>query len=246
MAQSGSLCLVDFLEKEAGDMMAWLQNFSLIMRSSLTSIREKVEDPERMLHQLIIDMEEELQTIRNRVAGAIADEIQLRKQVEKARADVDQWKSRAGQAVQRSDSTAAFAALQQKQASEERARQLSAEHGRQAAETRKLQEAVRDLEDKIRQARQKQTLLTARLARAESSSRIQQALSQAESASAFAQFNRLEQRVERAEAMSEAYDRLEGRDPDAAELERQFREQERTEQVEAELAALKAELAADE
>lgn len=225
--------------------MTWLQNFTLIMRSSLTTIREKVEDPERMLHQLIIDMEEELQTIRNRVAGAIADEIQLRKQVEKARGEVEQWKNRATQAVQRSDSTSAFAALQQKQASDERVEQLAVEHAKQASETRKLQDAVRDLEDKIRQARQKQTLLTARLTRAESSTRIQQALSQADSASAFAQFNRLEKRVDRAEAMSEAYDRLEGRDPDAEELERQFREQERKEKVEAELAALKAELAAE-
>lgn len=225
--------------------MTWLQNFTLIMRSSLTTIREKVEDPERMLHQLIIDMEEELQTIRNRVAGAIADEIQLRKQVERARGEVEQWKNRATQAVQRNDSTSAFAALQQKQAADERAEQLAVEHAKQANETRKLQDAVRDLEDKIRQARQKQTLLTARLARAESSTRIQQALSQAESASAFAQFNRLEKRVDRAEAMSEAYDRLEGRDPDAEELERQFREQERKEKVEAELAALKAELAAE-
>ena len=40
--------------------MKWLTNFSLVMRSNITTLKEKIEDPERMLHQLIIDMAEEL------------------------------------------------------------------------------------------------------------------------------------------------------------------------------------------
>ena len=57
--------------------------------------------------------------------------------------------------------------------------------------------------------------------------------------SAFAQFSRLEQRVERAEAMSDAYDRLEGRDPDAAELDRKFAAAERKQKVQDEFEELK-------
>jgi phage shock protein A len=221
--------------------MKWLENFTLIMRSSITTLREQVEDPERMLHQLIIDMDDELQSIRRKVAEAIADEIQLRKQVDKSRAEVDQWHARATQAVQRGDTRSAEAALAQKHLADERAENLAKEHAKQQAETQRLQAAVRDLEDKIRQAKQKQTLLSARLVRAESSTKIQEALSNVESSSAFAQFARMEKRVERAEALSEAYDRLEGKDPDAAELERQFLEQARKEKVQAELAALQAE-----
>ena len=41
--------------------MKWLSQFSLVMRSSISSLKEMVEDPERMLHQLIIDMGNELQ-----------------------------------------------------------------------------------------------------------------------------------------------------------------------------------------
>jgi phage shock protein A len=95
------------------------------------------------------------------------------------------------------------------------------------------------LEDRIRQARQKQTLLLARLTRADSTSRINKALDKAQNRSAFTQFSRLEQRVERAEAMSEAYDRLEGRDPTAEELERQFQEADRKEKLEREFEELK-------
>jgi len=223
--------------------MKWLENFTLIMRSSITTLREQIEDPERMLHQLIIDMDDELQSIRRKVAEAIADEIQLRKKAEKAREDVEQWHARATQAVQRGDTASAESALKQRHLADERAGNLEKEHFKQQTETRRLQDAVRDLEDKIRQAKQKQTLLSARLVRAESSTRIQEALNRTESSSAFAQFARLEQRVERAEALSEAFDRLEGKDPEADELERQFQEQARQEKVEAELAALKAQIA---
>ena len=51
--------------------MNWINNFSLVMRSSITTLREKFEDPERMLHQLIVDMDEELESVRESVAEAI-------------------------------------------------------------------------------------------------------------------------------------------------------------------------------
>ena len=58
--------------------MSWLEQFTLVMRSNMTLLRERFEDPERMLHQLLIDMEEELENVRAGVAEALADEIQLR------------------------------------------------------------------------------------------------------------------------------------------------------------------------
>ncbi len=66
--------------------MSWLNQFTLVMRSSITSLRESVENPERMLHQLIVDMEEELDRVRRSVAEAVADEIQMRKRAERERA----------------------------------------------------------------------------------------------------------------------------------------------------------------
>jgi phage shock protein A len=219
--------------------MNWLNNFTLLMRSSITALRETVQDPERMIHQLIIDMEEELERVRASVAGAIADEIQLRKQVEGARDDSRQWLDRATAALRRGDEAGSKAALEQKVLAEQRANSLDTEYRKQQEQTAKLQRSVRDLEDKIRQARQKQTLLLARLVRAESEQRIDNALKQSTSQSAFAQFSRLERRVDRAEAMNEAYDRLEGRDPTAEELTRQFEEKERKEQMEKQFEELK-------
>ena len=219
--------------------MKWLESFSLVMRSSITSLREKIEDPERLINQMIIDMDEELLTVRQSVAAAIADEILLRNKARAATEDAGQWDERAVSALSRGDESGAKSALEQKLAAEQRAADFSAEHDKQRTETARLQDAVRDLEDKIRQARQKRTLLLARLVRADSTQRINAALDRTESSSAFAEFGRLEQRVERAEAMSEAYDRLEGHDPEARELERKFADEERKQKVQSQFEELK-------
>lgn len=219
--------------------MKTLAEFSLIMRSSLTTLREKFENPERMLYQLIVDMEEELEAVRRSVAEAIADEIQLKKRVQRAKDETRDWARRAADAVNRGDDRTARSALKQKIATEERAASLEEQHEKQSDETAKLKEAVAELQDRITQARQKRTLLMARLSRARSTRRINDAMDAVHSKSAFAQFSRLEGRVEREEALSEAYDRLDGRDPDAEELQRQFEAKEREERLDEELRQLK-------
>ena len=219
--------------------MTWLETFSFVMRANITTLRERVENPERMLHQLIIDMDQELEQVRASVAATIADQIQLERKVENSREEVDHWSQRAISAIERGDEASAKLALEQKIAAAQRAESLATELGKQQQQTNKLRSAVQDLEDKIRQARQKQSLLLARLSRAESTSRINNTLDRVQSKSAFAQFNRLEERVERQEAMCEAYDQLEGRDPNAEELERQFRETERKQKLEQEFEQLK-------
>ena len=220
--------------------MQWLNQFSLVMRSSMTTLREKIEDPERMLHQLVIDMQEELDRVRASVAEAVADEIQLRKRTERERQDANVWMQRASDAMKRGDESTAKSALEQKLNAEKRADQYGADHDRQKAEVGKLQSSIADLEDKIRQAKQKKTLLTARMTRAASTQKINKTLDRTHSKSAFAQFSRLEAKVEREEAVSEAWDRMEGKDPDAEELKRQFEKEEKEQKLNEELQRLKA------
>lgn len=220
--------------------MSWFGNFSLVMRSSITALRERIEDPERMLHQLICDMEEEQESVRHAVAGAIADEIQLGERVARARQEAAQWHERAAAALHRGDEAGATAALDHKVRAEQRADDLDVEYAEQKEQTAGLQRDVSELDDKIRRARQKQTLLLARLARATTAGKVQRALLETNANSAFAQYHRLETRVERVEAMNKAYDRLEGRDPDAEALAREFEQTERKERVRSELEALKA------
>lgn len=219
--------------------MKWLNQFSLVMRSSLTTLRESVENPERMLHQLVIDMEQELDTVRASVAEAVADEIQMRKRAAREADEAEGWMQRAASAMKRGDEVSAKAALQQKLAAAARSQRLAEEHAKQRSEVAKLREAVLDLEDKIRQAKQKRTLLVARLSRAASTQKIHTALDRTSSDSAFAQFNRLEDKVDRQEALTEAWDQMDGKDPDARELQRQFEAAEREQLLQVELGLLK-------
>lgn len=219
--------------------MKALAEFTLIMRSSITALREKFENPERMLYQLIIDMEEELERVRHSVAEAIADEIQMKKRVTRSKQEAEEWARRATDAIQRNDETGAKSALKQKIGAEERAKALDEQYAKQADEVIKLKDAVAELQDRINQARQKRTLLLARLSRARSTRKINDAMDAVHSKSAFAQFSKLENRVDREEALSEAYDRLDGRDPDAEELQREFEAREREERLEREFEELR-------
>ena len=219
--------------------MKWFKTFSLVVRSNVSALCEHFENPERMLQQLLIDMEEELERVRANVAGVIADEIQLGRQVDKARTESEQWQERAVSALKRQDDSAAKAALEQKVLADQRVETLTKEHAKQKEESAKLHRAIRDLEHKIRQARHKRTLLVARLARVESSKNINRVMRCADDTSAVAQFQRLEQRIERAEAMEEAYARLEDRDPKAEELAQQFAEREQKERLQKEFEELK-------
>src|SRR5690606_17804244 len=103
-------------------------------------------------------------------------------------------------ACQRGDEVTAKSALEQKLRLEERVSTLQQTYEQQQEQTSRLQSAYRDLEDKIRQARHKRTLLVARLSRASTATKINEALERAEGTSAFAEFSRLERKVERAEA----------------------------------------------
>jgi phage shock protein A len=219
--------------------MHWLTTFSLVIRSNVTALIERFEDPERVLNQLLIDMEEELERVRASTAGVIADEIQIGKDAACAREEAARWQQHAEAALRRGDEAQTHAALEQKVAADRRAEALGQQHQRHQAEAAKVHQAVRDLEEKIRQANHRRALLLARLTRADSAQQIRCVLKQVEDRSALAQFQRLESRVERAEALEEAYDRLDGRDPAAEQLQRQLEKQEARERLQRELDELK-------
>lgn len=219
--------------------MSWFQNFSLIMRSSITSLTETIENPERLLHQLILDMEEELESVRVSVARAFADEIQMGKRLEEARADSQQWHERARAALRRKDETSARSALEQKARADERVAAAEQELARQKQHTGRLQRSVRDLESKVRQAAEKREQLVARLHHASAVRQINDSLESTTRGSALGQFRRLEKQVERAEALNQAHDRLLDHDPAEQELAEQFAEAERRERIERDYEELK-------
>lgn len=218
--------------------MESLGEFFFLVRSHLTAWRERLEDPERVLHQWICDQEEEIECLRHLVAAVMADEASLRQALDRAVADGAEWRLRASDARERRDLDALERCETEASFASERGAGLRAELERLSQEASRLHTSFRELESSLRQARHRRTLLVARMASAQTSDRFHRAVDRATGDSTSAEFARLERDVERAEALNSAYDRLSRRssDPDAGRLSMDVDERRR--RLEAELEAL--------
>ncbi|HEU6449924.1 MAG TPA: PspA/IM30 family protein [Gemmatimonadaceae bacterium] len=176
--------------------MGIFDRLSTLIKSNLNDLISSAENPEKMLNQIIIDMRTQLAKAKQQVAGAIADERRLRDQVDAEYKQVQDWEKRAMLAVQEGRDDMAKQALMRHNEHMTHAQQLDATWQAHRAETEKLKGALRDLNDKIEEAKRKKNLLIARQKRAEAQKRIADTMSSVSEKSAFEAFARIEARVE--------------------------------------------------
>ncbi|MFN5200874.1 MAG: PspA/IM30 family protein, partial [Gemmatimonas sp.] len=153
------------------------------------------ENPEKMLNQIIVDMRNQLAKAKQQVAAAIADEKRLKDQAEAEFKLADDWEKRAMLAVQEGRDDLAKQALMRGQEHLEHGQQLAATWEAHKQETEKLKQSLRDLNDKIEEAKRKKNLLLARQRRAEAQARISQTMSGLSENSAFEAFARMEEKI---------------------------------------------------
>src|ERR1035437_1656107 len=92
--------------------MALLERVSTLLRANLNDLIEKAEDPERMLKQIVLDMENQLMQVKTQVAIAIADEHLLEKKRGEHEQQAKEWRRKAELAVQKGHDDLARAALE--------------------------------------------------------------------------------------------------------------------------------------
>src|SRR3989454_11115228 len=80
--------------------MGIFDRLSTLIRSNISDLIARAENPEKMLNQLIVDMRSQLAKAKQQVAGAIADEKRLAAQVEQEKKSAEDWEKRAVLAVQ--------------------------------------------------------------------------------------------------------------------------------------------------
>lgn len=203
--------------------MGIFTKLSTLIRSNLNDLIARAENPEKMLNQIIDDMRSQLAKAKQEVAVAIADERKLKAQVESEAKQAQEWEQRAMIAVRQGRDDLARQALARQQEYAERATSLHETWQRQASETERLKDSLRQLNTKIEEARRKKNLLIAKQKRAQAQQRIHETMSGLSDASAFDAFNRMADRIEenerRALASAEVTEDLSG-DP----LERQFKQ----------------------
>jgi phage shock protein A len=182
--------------------MGIFQKFSMLIRSNINEAIARAENPEKMLNQVLIDMREQLAKAKQEVAVAIADERKLKSQMEEETKLANDWEHRAMLAVNENRDDLAKQALLRQQEHTERAAALSETWQKQAYETEKLKESLRQLNDKIEEAKRKRNLLVAKQKRAQAQRRIHETMAGLNDRSAFEVFDRMAEKIEESERMA--------------------------------------------
>ena len=176
--------------------MSIFTKFSTMIKSNINDLISRAEDPEKMLNQIIIDMRDQLAKAKREVAAAIADERKLKAQLDDEVKQSRDWEHRAMLAVREGRDYLAKQALIRQQEHAERARVIQQTWQAQAGETEKLKGSLRQLNDKIEEAKRKRNLLIAKQKRAQAQRRIHETMSGLSDTSAFEAFNRMADKIE--------------------------------------------------
>src|SRR5213082_2309331 len=191
--------------------MGIFDRLSTLIRSNINDLINRAEDPEKMLNQLIVDMRSQLAKAKQQVAAAIADEKRLSAQVDTEKKSAEDWERRA---VQEGRDDLAKQALLRHNEHAQGAVQLHETWIKHREETEKLKLSLRQLNDRIEEAKRKKNILIARQKRAEAHKRIQETMSSIGDKSVFETFERMTEQIEHEErkliAAAEVHEDLSG------------------------------------
>ncbi len=208
-----------------------------VVSANLNDLVNKAEDPEKMLEQAILEMQEDLIQLRQGVAQAIAAQKRTEKQYNDAYNETNKWQRNAQLALQKGDENLARQALERKKTFNESGNELKTSLDQQTVQVDSLKRNLIQLESKISEAKTKKEMLKARITAAKAQEQLQGMVRGMNSSSAMAAFERMEEKVLMQEARAQSSAELAG-----ADLESQFAALEAGSDVDDELAALKAQM----
>jgi phage shock protein A len=184
--------------------MGIFSRLAQLIKSNINDLISKSEDPEKMLNQVVLDMNNQLVEAKKQVASSIADEKRLFKQAEQEQANAAEWERRAMMALRAGNEELAREALARKKEHDTLAETFKTQWQKQKDAVDKLKTALRMLNDKIEEAKRKKNVLVARKKRAEAQKAIQETMSGLKDQSAFETFDRMAQKIDQIEAEAEA------------------------------------------
>ena len=175
--------------------MGIFDRIATLFKSNINDLISKAENPEKMLDQILMDMRNQLAQAKQQVASSIADEKRLKDQTDAEYKSAQDWEAKAMLAVKQGRDDLAKQALVRHTESLQHANQLEETWQTQQATVEKLKNSLRDLNDKIEEAKRKKNLLLARQRSAQAQQRIAQTMSGMSEKSAFEAFARMEEKI---------------------------------------------------
>lgn len=219
--------------------MALLERVATLLRANLNDLIERAEDPQKMLRQLILDMENQLLQVKTQVAIALADQHLLEKKQAEHEASAGNWQRKAALAVTRQQDELARAALGQQISHQQMAASFAQQLTDQRTETDTLRTALSRLQRRLQETQSRCELLAVEHRRARASQKAT-----GTSPSASATMARVRGRIDQAAAAGRAQQTMlvaeTGTNLGEAELEERFASMEREDQIEDLLRELKA------
>ena len=180
--------------------MGIFTRFSDIVNSNINAILDKAEDPEKIVRLMIQEMEDTLVEIKAACAGAMASSKKVQRQLGTLQDRIQYWEEKAQLAVSRGKDNLAREALVEKRRYTRRIDGLENELSEHNLLVEQYQGDIRQLEDKLKSARDKQRMLVQRHIHASQKIQAQEEIRRVDSAAAMMKFDELENRIERMEA----------------------------------------------
>ena len=221
--------------------MGIFDRISSVFKANVNHMLSKAEDPEKMLDQIVLEMNEQLAKTKRQVTVAIADEKRLEKQYRSEETEAQEWERKATLALQKENETLAKEALARRNEHQNLANEYKIQWEKQKQAVDELKESLRALERKIEEAGRKKNLLIARQKRATAQQQIHETMAGMRNGNAFESFDRMEEKVLETEARADAA--VEMAQTEDVKLEDQFAELEKEGSLDDDLAALKAKMA---
>lgn len=208
-----------------------------IVNSELSSILDKAENPEKIIRMVIQEMEDTLVEVRTSAARTIADQKDVERKLKRLASIQGDWEAKAELALSKGREDLAKGALIEKSKAAEMEQHLSQELEHLQQSIGSHDDDVQKLEAKLREAKAKKAALSARHSTATNKLKVRKNLYGGRIEDAFGRFDKVEQRMDRLEAESEAYDLGKGFD-----LAGEIADLETDEAIEGELNALKSKM----
>ncbi|HKW18762.1 MAG TPA: PspA/IM30 family protein [Terriglobales bacterium] len=184
--------------------MALLERVATLIRANLNDLVDKAEEPEKMIKQVILDMQNQLLQVKTQVAIAIADQHLLEKKQKENEDKVSEWTRKAELAVSKQEDDLARAALHRVESYRELTANFTQQVEDQKAQVENLKSALRKLEQKLDEAQAKADLLIAQHRRARAVGKAHDARTAIGDGSKSAAFDRMKRKVAHNEAVSQA------------------------------------------
>jgi phage shock protein A len=193
-----------FSLKQRSIFMGLLERVSTLIRANINDVIDRAEDPEKMIKQVILDMENQYMQVKTQVAVSIADQHMLEKK-QKENEDIGaDWMRKAERAVDKQQDDLARGALDRYQTSQRLAQSYREQVDDQKVQVDALKGALMKLEQKLDEAKSKRDLLIARHRRSVALNKAAKAQGAAGDGSKSAAFDRLKERVNQSESVASA------------------------------------------